>query len=53
VRTNRTNNAAEPRHRKPGPARETGTSVPGQRVREDVEIEDEDAAPWQRTASKR
>jgi hypothetical protein len=69
VRTNRPNNVAEPRHRKPGPARLTGTSVPGQRVREDSEPKvdpaaahaqppvpsptNEDVAAWQPTAIKR
>jgi hypothetical protein len=50
VRTNRPINAADPRHRKPGPARLGGEDAVGKRARDldDIETSDEaDAADTQ------
>jgi hypothetical protein len=51
VRTNRPNKAAEPRHRKAGPARLGGPNDGGKRAREVSEDEAAEEESWQQTRS--
>lgn len=44
MRTNRPNQAADPRHRKPGPARVEGGGAVGKRARDAADIESADEA---------